>query len=97
VVIGGSAALSGCGVDNVLLGAYVNSSPSTDNAICINATGANLDAAPDGFVVKPIAVESSVSLENHVNLATTGSGFTHLLMFNPTSGEIRAVLQPTIP
>jgi len=97
VVIGESCALSGAGGDNVIIGAFANSSNSTEQAICINATGANLAAVASGLVIKPIAVEATVNLENHVNLPTTATGFTQVLVYNPTTGEIRAVTQPTVP
>jgi len=91
VVIGESCALSGAGGDNVIIGAFANSSTSTDNAICLNATGANLDAVASGLVIAPIinngtvhAAGGSVKTPNPVN------GFTHILYYNPTSGEIQA-------
>ena len=90
VVIGASAGLSGCGEDNVIIGAFANSSNSTDQAICINATGANLAAVPDGLVIKPIVVGTVSGTTAPIKTASD-TGFGHLLYYNITSGEIRAV------
>jgi trimeric autotransporter adhesin len=69
----------------------------TNNSIVINASGGTTTSVASGLVIKPIAVESTVSLENHINLAQTSTGFTQILMYNPSTGEVRAVDQPTIP
>lgn len=84
------------GSNSVVLGQ--NTQNTHDNCVMLNASGSSVSSGSNGsFHVKPIAVETSVSLENHINLPTTASGFTHVLVFNPTTSEIRAVAQPTIP
>ena len=95
ICIGNQAGQTGAGVDSILIGQ--GSQGLTNNSIVINATGATVSSVASGLVIKPIAVESTVSLENHVNLCTTATGFTQILMYNSTTGEIRAVTQPTIP
>ena len=90
VVIGASAALSGAGEDNVIIGAFANSANATDQAICINATGANLAAVASGLVIKPIVV-GAVSGGTAQIKTPSDSGFGHLLCYNSTTGEVRAV------
>ena len=90
VIVGESAGLSGSGTDNVLLGAFSNSSTSTNNAAVINATGANLAGVASGFVVKPIAIGSNSDLGTIKRPSDTN--FDHYLAYNATTGEIRAVL-----
>ena len=90
VVIGASAALSGAGEDNVIIGAFANSANATDQAICINATGANLAAVASGLVVKPIVVGAVSSVATIKK--PSDSGFTSYLAYNPSTGEIRSVL-----
>ena len=90
VVIGASAALSGAGEDNVIIGAFANSANATDQAICINATGANLAAVASGFVVKPIVVGSNSAVGTIKKPAD--ANFDHYLAYNVTTGEIRAIL-----
>ena len=90
VVIGASAALSGAGEDNVIIGAFANSANATDQAICINASGANLAAVASGLVIKPIVVGAVSSVATIKK--PSDSGFTSYLAYNPTTGEIRSVL-----
>ena len=89
VVIGESCALSGTGTDNVIIGAFANSSTSTNNSICINANGSNLAAVSSGLVVKPIVVGGGGTAQTIK--PPSDSGFTSFLCYNPTSGEIRSV------
>ena len=95
VCVGFQAGSGGSGQDSLLLGHAA--SGTTNNSIVLNATGTSLSSVADGLVIKPIAVESTVSLENHINLPTTATNFTQILVRNPTSGEIRAVDLQTIP
>ena len=95
ICIGNQAGATGAGTDSILIGQ--GSQGLTNNSIVINATGGTTASIASGLVIKPIATESTVNLENHVNLALTSTGFTHLLMYNTTTGEIRAVAQPTVP
>ena len=90
VVIGASAALSGAGEDNVIIGSFANSANATDQAICINATGANLAAVASGLVIKPIVVGSN-SVAGTIK-KPSDTNFDHYLAYNATTGEIRAVL-----
>ncbi len=84
------------GQNNVCIGKSAQS--SNDNCIVLNASGSTLaSTGTDAFYVKPIKVEATVNLENHVNLALSSTGFTQILMYSPSTGEIRAVTQPTIP
>ena len=95
ICIGLQAGASGSGSNSLLIGHAA--SGTTNNSIVLNATGTSLSSVADGLVIKPIAVESTVSLENHINLPTTATNFTQILVRNPTSGEIRAVDLQTIP
>ena len=95
ICIGNQAGATGAGTDSILIGQ--GSQGLTNNSIVINATGGTVSSVTSGLVIKPIAVESTVSLENHINLPTTATNFTQILVRNPTSGEIRAVDLQTIP
>jgi hypothetical protein len=95
ICIGNQAGATGAGVDSILIGQ--GSQGTTNNSIVINATGTTTASVASGLVIKPIATESTVSLETSINLPETSTGFTQVLVFNPTTGEIRAVTQPTIP
>ena len=90
LVIGASAGLSGAGEDNVIIGAFGNSTNGTDQAICINGTGVNLAAVGSGLVIKPIAIGSNSDLGTIKR--PTDPNFDHYLVYNATTGEIRAVL-----
>jgi len=90
VVIGESCALSGTGADSVIIGAFANSAVSTSNAICINASGSNLAAVGSGLVIKPIVVGGGSAAGTIKK--PSDSGFTSYLAYNPTSGEVRAVV-----
>ena len=90
VIVGESAGLSGSGTDNVLLGAFSDSTTSTDNATVINATGATLAGVASGFVVKPIVVGSNSDLGTIKR--PSDPNFDHYLAYNRTTGEIRCVL-----
>ena len=95
ICIGNQAGATGAGTDSILIGQ--GSQGLTNNSIVINATGGTTASIASGLVIKPIATESTVSLETSINLPETSTGFTQVLVFNPTTGEIRAVTQPTIP
>lgn len=89
ICIGNQAGATGAGIDSILIGQ--GSQGTTDNSIVINATGTTVSSILDSLVVKPIinngtvhASGGSVKTPNPVN------GFSHILYYNPTSGEIQA-------
>ena len=89
ICIGNQAGETGAGTDSILIGQ--GSQGTTNNSIVINATGFNTPSILGSLVVKPIinngavhAAGGSVRTPNPVN------GFTHILYYNPTSGEIQA-------
>ena len=95
VSIGYQAGKTGAGSSSVLIGQAAQG--LNDNCIVLNASGSVTTTVEDGSCyINPIKEETTVSLENHLNLPTTATGFTHVLVFNPTTKEIRAVPQPTI-
>ena len=89
ICLGFQAGASGSGSNSVLIGHAA--SGTSNNSIVINATGTTATSISDSLVVKPVinngtvhAAGGSVKTPNPVN------GFTHLLYYNPTSGEIQA-------
>jgi hypothetical protein len=53
----------------------------------------------NGTVIQPIQAvpPAQTSLENHIQLPTTVSGFDQILVRSSTSGELRYVTLQTIP
>lgn len=96
ICIGNQAGVTGCGENSILIGHSAQG--LTDNSIVVNATGNPLSAVADGLVISPIEEQTAfITLENHINLPSTATGFTQILVRNPTTSEIRAVTLQTIP
>lgn len=86
ICIGNQAGESGAGIDSILIGQ--GSQGTTDNSIVINATGTNVSSVADGLVIKPI-IEGVVSGGTSSIKTPNNAGFTSLLGYNPSTGQIQ--------
>jgi hypothetical protein len=71
-----------------------NKASCLNGAILLNATNTPTSSAvSDSFSVRPIRTvdATDTSSENHVRLPLTSSGFSQILLYNPTTFEIKAV------
>ena len=89
VCIGYQAGKTGAGASSILIGQAAQG--VNDNCIVLNASGSTTTTAVDGaFYVDPIKV-GAVSGGTAQIKTPTDSGFGHLLCYNSTTKEIRAV------
>ena len=86
------------GDNSVVIGGNVVGSGASDSVV-LNGTSASVAAVANGLVITPVATltAAQMSLENHVMLPRTASGFNQLLVRNSTTGEIRYVTLQSIP
>jgi len=79
----------------VSLGGYA---AGADGGITINGTGAPLPGIASSLVIKPVAVvaASSTTSVTSLRLPLTSSGYTQILVRNPTTGECRSVALDSI-
>lgn len=89
ICIGNQAGLTGCGTDSILIGQ--GSQGTTNNSIVINATGGVVPSISGSLVVKPIINNGTVHASGgSVKTPNPVGGFTHLLYYSPSTGEIQA-------
>ena len=86
ICLGFQAGESGSGQDSVLIGHAA--SGTTDNSIVLNGTGTTLSSVADGLVIKPI-IEGTVSGGTSSIKTPNNAGFTSLLGYNPSTGQIQ--------
>ena len=69
------------------------------DSVVINGTSASVAGVTNGLVIQPIQAvpAAQTSLENHIQLPTSASGFDEILVRSSTTGEIRYVTLQTIP
>ena len=76
-----------------------NKAQALNSAIVLNGTNfATASAASDSFTVRPIrtVAPADTSSQNHVRLPLSASGFTQVLVYNPTTFEIKTVALDSI-
>lgn len=68
------------------------------DSIVLNGTSASVAGVAGGLVITPIqaVLAAQTSLENHVQLPTSASGFDQILVRSSTTGEIRYVTLQSI-
>ena len=86
ICLGFQAGESGSGQNSVLIGHAA--SGTTNGSIVLNATGTTLSSVADGLVVKPI-IEGTVSGGTSSIKTPNNAGFTSLLGYNPSTGQIQ--------
>jgi hypothetical protein len=89
VCVGFQSGASGSGQDSLLLGHAADG--TTNSSIVLNATGTTLSSIQDSLVIKPIVNNGTVhATGGAVKTPNPVNGFTHILYYAPSTGEIRA-------
>jgi hypothetical protein len=89
ICIGLQSGESGSGSNSILIGHAA--SGTTNSSIVLNATGTTLSSIQDSLVIKPIVNNGTVHASGgSVKTPNPVGGFSHLLYYSPSTGEIQA-------